>query len=246
MGQKDAPSKGNLADRADAPKHTKKQAKRRQKKKQRTEGAGLRVLAAGYERKNSRKKGAREKARSKGKQQEKRGMEPFLGAQPAPASFRPRTMALPRGAPTARPFATPTAAPAARTLLAMGSQQQQQRLSAPADPLEAARRFLAANGALAAAEISEAPWPDALKPVAKDVEVGPRGGGFYYKTHPDGRKTKVYLKKKQRQDCKDGVLLGAGTTCPAANITGYRERGTTRAEEAAATAIALMGAQRQR
>lgn len=123
---------------------------------------------------------------------------------------------------------------------------QSSQTSTATDPLEAAYRFLAANGALAAAEVRETPWPDALKPVAKDVEVGPRGGGFYYKIHPDGHKTKVYLKKKQRQDCKDGVLLGAGTTCPAAKITGYRERGTTRAEEAAITAVAFMGAQQQR
>lgn len=148
------------------------------------------------------------------------------------------------GAPTALPFAASTAAPAARATLITGSRPPQ--TTAPADPLEAAYRFLAANGALAAAEVRDTPWPDALKPVAKDVEVGPRGGGFYYKTHPDGRKTKVYLKKKQRQDCKEGVLLGAGTTCPAAKITGYRERGTTRAEEAAATAIALMGTRQQR
>lgn len=164
-------------------------------------------------------------------------MDAFIsGGRAAAPPFGPRA-ATARTNAAARPT---TATPRTASVMApaMGARP---RASAPTDPLEAAYRFLAANGALAAAEVRDTPWPDALKPVAKDVEVGPRGGGFYYKTHPDGRKTKVYLKKKQRQDCKEGVLLGAGTTCPAAKITGYRERGTTRAEEAAATAIALMG-----
>lgn len=121
----------------------------------------------------------------------------------------------------------------------------QRQTAASAGALDAAYRFLAANGALAAAEARDTPWPGALKPVAKDVEVGPRGGGFYYKTHPDGTRTKIYLKKKQRQDCKDGVLLGSGATCPAAEITGYRPRGSTQAEEAALAAVSAMGQRRR-
>ncbi|AVK74792.1 hypothetical protein pqer_cds_370 [Pandoravirus quercus] len=175
-------------------------------------------------------------------------MDPFFGVRPATAPFGPRTMA-PRlgaaGAPTAVPFAASTATAPARTALTMRSQPSQ-TLTAT-DPLEAAYRFLAADSALAAAEILDTPWPGTWgEPVAKDILVGPRGGPFYIKTHPDGSETKVYLKKKQRQDCKDGVLIGAGTTCPAANITGYRERGTTHAEKAARTAVTFMGVRQER
>jgi exoribonuclease R len=113
------------------------------------------------------------------------------------------------------------------------------------EALLAVDRLLAANRALLADEAQETPWPTALKPVAKDVTVGPRGGGFYIKTHPDGRRTKVYLKEKQRRDCQEGTLIGSGITCPAAKITGYRKRGTTRAQEAATTAISLMNRQQR-
>lgn len=113
-------------------------------------------------------------------------------------------------------------------------------LNAPGTALQAAYDFLAANSVVAAREARATPWPGTLKPVIKDVEKGPRGGGFYYTEHG----TKVYLKKKQRDQCRDGTLLGSGGVCP--DITGYAPRGAAPAEEAALDVLRSMGARRPR
>ncbi|AVK75924.1 hypothetical protein pneo_cds_317 [Pandoravirus neocaledonia] len=110
----------------------------------------------------------------------------------------------------------------------------------PGAALQAAYDFLAANSVATANEVRAAPWPGTLKPVIKDVEKGPRGGGFYYTEHG----TKVYLKKKQRKQCRDGTLLGSGGVCP--DITGYAPRGAAPAEQAALDVVRSMGAQRSR
>lgn len=110
----------------------------------------------------------------------------------------------------------------------------------PGVALQAAYDFLAANNVAAANEARATPWPGTLKPVIKDVEKGPRGGGFYYTEHG----TKVYLKKKQRDQCRDGTLLGSGGVCP--DITGYAPRGAAPAKEAALDVVRSMGARRSR
>ncbi|AVK76983.1 hypothetical protein pmac_cds_295 [Pandoravirus macleodensis] len=110
----------------------------------------------------------------------------------------------------------------------------------PGAALQAAYDFLAANNVAAANEVRATPWPGTLKPVIKDVEKGPRGGGFYYTEHG----TKVYLKKKQRDQCRDGTLLGSGGVCP--DITGYAPRGAAPAQEAALDVMRSMDARRSR
>lgn len=81
-----------------------------------------------------------------------------------------------------------------------------------------------------------------LYPVEKQIQVGKRGGGYYIKRHPDGRETRVYLKKYQREQCSLGSLPGSGNTCPA-HITGY---GTRKPYRAAIAAERVLEAEQRR
>jgi len=56
-----------------------------------------------------------------------------------------------------------------------------------------------------------APAVYALPVVPKKVEIGPRGGMRYI----NAKGNIIWLKKSQKQKCKNGTLEGSGTTCPA-------------------------------
>nr|UMO79639.1 hypothetical protein [Pandoravirus aubagnensis] len=106
--------------------------------------------------------------------------------------------------------------------------------------LQAAYEFLAANNVVAANEARATPWPGTLKPVIKDVDTGPRGGPFYINKF--GKK--VYLKKKQKEQCLNGTLLGSGGVCP--TFTGYAPRDEPPSQGATASVLKSAGARLSR
>ena len=62
-------------------------------------------------------------------------------------------------------------------------------------------------------------WKNKLPIVYKNVLTGARGGAYYV----NGLGNKIWLKKHQRQQCRDGTLIGAGENCPTV-IREYNKR----------------------
>lgn len=76
--------------------------------------------------------------------------------------------------------------------------------------------------------------------VDKHIESGERKGAFYYNGRVDpktGKPRRIYLKKKQRQECTSGSLPGALNECPA--IVGYKRRKVTDAQQAALAVLSF-------
>jgi hypothetical protein len=110
------------------------------------------------------------------------------------------------------------------------------RMPAFGDPAVGAAIGLLADEALERAQRarSAADLSNGLGPVPKTIEVGRRGAPFYEKVHPDGRVTRIYLKRYQKAKCKSGQgLIGDGGTCPT-EFSEYKRKGPGPAGEAAA------------
>jgi len=113
----------------------------------------------------------------------------------------------------------------------------------PDPALAVAQQFVQANSRLTADELRARQSPNTLTIVDKTIKVGPRGGGSYLTGEIDprtGKPRRNYLKKHQKEQCREGTLAGSGNSCPA-NITGYKTGGVTRTEEAALAVMARRG-----